>query len=411
VSLMKRIAAIVVIYVGACAAWLILGATIFSRTYRSGAALKDRVVSTWGAPHEQRAPTASFDDEPVLRQVRAREDGTTVLRTEEQRVSIQLPLERSRVDVELALEHRQKGLLWYSTYTVTFGGQYTFRNTSDRDILTFTLPFPARTAIVDELALSIDGRPLEMIIREGGVSGTARVAPGAEAVMAVSYKSQGLESWHYHFGDGISQVRDFELVMRTDFGGVDFPPSSLSPTEKRARDGGSELRWRYGNLLSGYRLGIVMPERPQPGPLAARISFFAPVSLFFFFLLMFIITTVRGIELHPMNYFFLGAAFFSFHLLLAYLVDHVSIHIAMATASAVSVLLVVSYLRLVVNPRFALRDAMLSQLIYLVAFSYAFFLEGYTGLTVTVIAILTLFVIMQMTGRTRWSEKFAAAGS
>src|ERR1043166_5074844 len=47
-----------------------------------------------------------------------------------------------------------------------------------------------------------------------------------------------------------------------------------------------------------------MPERLQPGPLAGRISFFAPVSLFFFFFLMFIITTMRGIELHPMNYFF-----------------------------------------------------------------------------------------------------------
>ena len=54
-----------------------------------------------------------------------------------------------------------------------------------------------------------------------------------------------------------------------------------------------------------------MPEKLQPGPLAGKISFFAPVSLFFFFFLMLIITTLRGIDLHPMNYFFLAAAFFS----------------------------------------------------------------------------------------------------
>jgi hypothetical protein len=42
-----------------------------------------------------------------------------------------------------------------------------------------------------------------------------------------------------------------------------------------------------------------------------------------------------------MNYFFLAAAFFSFHLLLAYLVDHISIHMAFAVCSAVSVFLVV----------------------------------------------------------------------
>jgi hypothetical protein len=52
-------------------------------------------------------------------------------------------------------------------------------------------------------------------------------------------------------------------------------------------------------------------------------------------------------------------------------------------------------------------DAGLTQLIYLVLFSYAFFFEGLTGLAVTIGAILTLFVVMQMTGRIRWEEKFS----
>jgi len=151
-----------------------------------------------------------------------------------------------------------------------------------------------------------------------------------------------------------------------------------------------------------------MPEKLQPGPLAGEISYFAPVSLFFFFFLMFIITTLRGIDLHPMNYFFLAAAFFAFHLLLAYLVDHISIHAAMVISSAVSVALVVSYLRLVVGMRFAALEAGTAQLIYLVLFSYAFFWKGFTGLAITVIAIVTLFVVMQATGRIRWSERFAA---
>jgi len=69
--------------------------------------------------------------------------------------------------------------------------------------------------------------------------------------------------------------------------------------------------------------------------------------------------------------------------------------------------LVVSYLRLVVDSRFALLDAGLAQFIYLVVFSYAFFFEGFTGLAVTIGAILTLFAVMQMTGRIQWAEKFA----
>jgi hypothetical protein len=63
----------------------------------------------------------------------------------------------------------------------------------------------------------------------------------------------------------------------------------------------------------------------------------------------------------------------------------------------------------VVNARFAVVDAGLSQLIYLVLFSYAFFFEGYTGLAITIGAILTLFVVMQMTGRIRWEERFSRA--
>ena len=112
-----------------------------------------------------------------------------------------------------------------------------------------------------------------------------------------------------------------------------------------------------------------------------------------------------------MNYFFLAGAFFAFHLLLAYLVDHISIHAAFLLCSAVSILLVVSYLRLVVGLRFALVEAGLAQFVYLVLFSYAFFFEGYTGLAVTIGAIVTLYCVMQLTARVNWAEKFRPAGS
>ena len=104
----------------------------------------------------------------------------------------------------------------------------------------------------------------------------------------------------------------------------------------------------------------------------------------------------------------LATAFFAFHLLLAYLVDHVSIHIAMVISSLVSIALVVSYLRLVVGIRFAALEAGVAQLIYLVVFSYAFFWKGFTGLSITIISIITLFIVMQATGRIRWSEKLAS---
>lgn len=402
----KRIAAIAFIFVCASVAWAVLGATVFSRSYSAQSGLKGRVISTWGAPQEQKPPSAAYDDVIVSTAV-TEEAGRKVTRTATETVSRPLALTSSRIHVDFELDPRRKGLLWYNTYKVAFAGAYTFRNDGAAErLVTFTLPLPSAQAIYDSLVMTVDGAPVEVANRSNSAIGAARVAPGKTARLNVSYRSQGLDSWRYSFGGEVAQVRDFELSATTNFRGVDFAENTLSPTTKRETPRGWELTWVYRNLVSGFQIGIDMPEKLQPGPLAGQISFFAPVSLFFFFFLMFILTTLRRIELHPMNYFFLAAAFFSFHLLLAYLVDHISIHAAFAICSAVSIFLVVTYLRLVTGARFALVEAGLAQVVYLVLFSYAFFLKGFTGLAVTIGSILTLFVVMQMTGRIRWAERF-----
>jgi hypothetical protein len=291
---------------------------------------------------------------------------------------------------------------------VQFAGVYEFVNPDDRPReVTFTLHLPAEQAIYDDMVFTVNGTPLALENQKTETYGKITVLPHQTAVLDVGYRSQGLDTWHYSFGDQVSQVRDFELQLTTDFKGFDFPENTLSPTQETQTAKGAELVWSYKNLVSGYTIGLALPQKLQPGPLAGRISAFAPVSLLFFFFVLFVLTTIRGIDLHPMNYFFLACAFFSFHLLMAYLVDHISIHLAFAISSVVSMILLVSYLRLVVGIRFAAVEAGLAQMIYLILFSYAFFFEGFTGLAITIGAILTLFITMQMTARVRWADKFA----
>ena len=404
----KRIIAITFIFICTSIAWVILGGTIFSRTYDSGTSSSNRVASTWGTEQNQAPPSASFST-LVPRKEETVENGKKVVKTVQDLVITTLPLESSNIDVNLDVDHRQKGLLWYSTYKVAFSGVYTFVNTSDKEqVVDFKLQFPTAQAIYDNLTFVVDGVPLQLANESNAAESSARIGAGKSAQLSVGYRSQGLNEWRYSFGDAqIAQVRGFSLHMTTNFKDIDFPDNTLSPTEKKETANGYDLTWNYKSLLSGYQIAMVMPEKLQPGPLAGRISFFAPVSLFFFFFLMLIITTMRGIDLHPMNYFFLAAAFFSFHLLLAYLVDHISIHSSFAIAAAVSVFLVVTYLRLVVGIRFASREAALAQFIYLVMFSYAFFLKGFTGLAITIGSVLTLFVVMQVTGRIKWTERFS----
>ena len=408
-TMTKRIIAIVFIFVCTSVAWAILGTTLFARTYDSGSISSDRVESTWGTEQNQGPPTASYKAS-VTRQQVALENNVSVVKTITEDYTTELPLESSRIDVDLDLQHRQKGLLWYSTYKVKFSGVYGFRNTSDKEQnVNFKLQFPTAQAIYDNLVFTVDGNNVPLTNQKNAALAAFKVGAGKTAQLAVSYGSQGLNQWRYSFGSAdVAQVRDFSLRMKTNFKDIDFPDNTLSPSEKTETSNGWDLNWSYRSLLSGYQIAMVMPEKLQPGPLAGRISFFAPVSLFFFFFLMLIITTTRGIDLHPMNYFFLAAAFFAFHLLLAYLVDHISIHAAFAISALVSVFLVVSYLRLVVGIGFASREAALAQIVYLVLFSYAFFIKGFTGLAITIGSILTLFVVMQITGRVRWAERFTA---
>jgi inner membrane protein involved in colicin E2 resistance len=406
--MLKRIIAITFIFVCTSIAWVVLGGTIFQRTYSSDSVSQSKVASTWGSNQNQLPPTAWYMA-TVTNEISVVENNKPTRKPVKEEVKKDLAPISSSIDVALDLEHRQKGLLWYSTYKVNFSGDYAFRNTSNEDeLVSFALKFPTRQAIYDDLVFTVDGSPLQIKSSEIEAIGQVKVAAGKTVTLKVGYRSQGLSEWRYSFGEGVAQVQDFNLRMKTNFKDIDFPENTLSPSRKRETNNGWDLAWSYTNLLSGYQIAMVMPEKLQPGPLAGKISFFAPVSLFFFFFLMFIITTMRRIELHPMNYFFLAAAFFSFHLLMAYLVDQVSIHAAFAISSIVSVFLVISYLRLVVGIRFASREAALAQFIYLVMFSYAFFLKGVTGLAITIGSVLTLFVVMQITGRVRWADKFDA---
>ncbi|MEW6104706.1 MAG: inner membrane CreD family protein [bacterium] len=301
-------------------------------------------------------------------------------------------------------------MLWYSTYQVGYSGKYQIINDAkeNRDIF-FDYTFPTKEGIYDNFCFIVDGEKIkELQPTSGKILKKLNFGPGKAKKIEITYESQGMDEWWYLFGSDVSQIQNFKLAMITNFDKIDFPENSISPTKKERKDKGWELTWRYSNLISGIQIGMDMPQRLNPGPFVSRVSFFAPVSLFLFLFLIFIITVVKKINIHPMNYFFISAAFFSFHLLLAYLVDHIDIHLSFVICSSVSIFLVISYMRLVVGVRFALLETGLSQFVYLVLFSYAFFLEGLTGLAITICCILTLFVVMQFTGRIDWEKQFVS---
>jgi hypothetical protein len=386
----RYLVGIFLVLLAATLGWFVLAGTIGLRTAESDTAQRAALAGLWGGAQEQRQPAFTT----VV------PNGARHWRTED------LAVWSSRIDVALALDLRRKGLLWYNTYGVDFSGTYRIPNEGRSMQLALTLPADAAT--YDGVAVFVDGRQVDATSGGGKLSATLPPGRGRTREVTVRYRSRGLGTWRYEFGEGATTVRDLSLRMRTNFAAIDFPSHTLAPTAERRTAGGWDLRWEYRQLLTGAGIGMAFPSPLQPGPLAERITFWAPLSLGFYVFVMLVITALRRIELHPVNYFFLAAAFFAFHLLFAYTVDRIPVEWAFVLCAAVSMALTVSYLRLAVGLRFAAVEAAAAQFFYQILFSLALFDEGFSGLSITIGAIATLFVMMQLTGRIRWSERFGA---
>ena len=423
---MKNLLAVGLIWLGCALAWVILGSTILVRSGEMSSALSEEVHRLWGPPLQQPPPRVLYLERQKRTETVTTQDsqGRPLVQQIEKEVpvEVELPLQSTNASARLSLEHRRKGLLWFPTYAVQFTASYSVSNTTaEQRAITVRLPLassagaepsaalressgPGTTVFDDFVFLDEQGNPQPATIEQGTASFTRTIAPGGRADFTVRYRSRGTSRWFYHPSAGTAQVHNFRLVVHTDFANVDFPAGSLSPSRHGPVPDGWQGEWQFGSLVASAPIGIELPKRLNPGPLASRMTFFAPVGLLFYFFVVAVFAAARQVRFHPLHFFFLGCGFFSFHLLFAYLVDHLPIAPSFLLSAGVSTLLVITYARLLVGWRFALLQMGLSQLIYLVLFSLTFFWEGFTGLAISVGAVVTLFVMMQLTGRVRWGD-------
>lgn len=388
-----RIIAITVIFAATTVAWFILGGAISIRTHDRGGSLGGAINEGWGPPLEQTHPQ------------------TWYLTPGAARPEVIQPPASSVVAVDLRYEPKKRGLMWHRTYQVHFSGEYRIVNPSpvtQTIYVRFTLP--SADVTYRNLSLQLgDAKPSERTPKDGAIVEAIQLAAGASAPLLVTYEARGNGSWKYQFGSN-ARIRNFALRMSTDFDEIDFPTGTASPSERsREAHGGWLLSWEYSDVLSPGGIGMEMPSVLNAGPIASRISFFGPVGLLFFFAMVLILGAARGHNLHPMNYFFLAASFFAFHLLFSYLVDVLPLALSFLIAACISLLLVGTYIHAVTRGSMTWM-VVLAQFAYMVLFSYSFFFEGLTGLTITIGAIASLALLMRMTAKIDWNAKFQSAG-
>lgn len=427
-----RILAVIGIFFCTMIGWFILGGSIAFRTGEKTAILGQRVEDNWGGEHVQFQPMfyviETVLDTTIETATNASGQTTQIKKTTAKKVRRYIETASGDVTADLKVDYRQKGLLWYSVYQVQFKGNYVLRNNSAETKDVFVeFKFPSVNSIYDNFSFTIDAKPLlkdddqisasketeqaGQSVRYGQIfshvlESSAPFKPGEDKTFSVGYTSQGTGIWKYSFGETTKHIRNFQLKVNTHFKDYNIPEFCISPTEKTETEDGWTLMWKYSDMISNIKIGVDMPKKLNPGPVAERISFFAPVSLLFFFTILMIMGAIRNQSIHPMNYFFLAAAFFAFHLFFAYLVDHLALGLSFIIAALTSVILVMTYMRLVTGFKYTIQVVVPIQIIYLILFSYSFFFEGYTGLTITIGAIITLFVLMQITGKIDWNQVF-----
>ena len=247
----RRLLAIAVILIGTSAGWTILGSSLIARTGRFDGRLEPEVQLLWGGPHRQVAPNAWIDwPGTTTETVETKDADGRVVRREITKPVVQrvpVALDQTRAEAVLDLEHRRKGLLWYPTYTVAFKAAYRFANPDgEARTVRVRFPLPAEHALFDDFVFALNGRPIDPasdVSKE--MSADVRVDPGAPVTVDVQYRSRGMRTWTYAFvEDGVAQVRDFRLQMRTNFARSTF---RLAPSRRR-------------------RTCPAPPERSSPGP-------------------------------------------------------------------------------------------------------------------------------------------------
>jgi hypothetical protein len=387
---LKRLICIGGIIVCTAVGWFILGTSVLVRSGVSINRCAPEVTGGWGPLMTQPHPVIYYNSPGSA-------NGRHLIQPSQ-----------SDVAVSLRYEPKRKGLLWYRTYLVDFHGDYSLQNpTQITQTIYVRFEFPAVNASYSDFSFVIDNTPsTENNKTAEGITEAVTLMPGQSAKFTVAYKSRGTERWGYSFGD-TTRIRHFRLAMTTDFSEFDFPAGTGSPTERARTTNGWNFIWSYPDVINAQAIAMGMPSVANPGPVASRMSFFAPVSLLFFFAVLVLMGMVWGVSLHPMNYFFLAAGCFAFQLLFAYLVDLIPISLAFAISAAVSLALVSGYLFAAVGRRFA-QLAVIAQFAYMVLFSYSFFFEGLTGLTITIGAIVTLALLMITTAKVNWADKFTS---
>ena len=311
----RRLVAIAFILFGASVAWAMLGSSLLARTGSFDGRLEPQVQLLWGGPHRQVAPSVwILRPGTETETVETKEpDGRIVRSASHEAGDAPDPgaagsdarhrHARSRASAQGAalVSH-----LHASRSTPTIASR---NPDAEARTMPVRFPLPAENALFDDFVFQLDGRQIDAagdIAKEMSAAVTAAAGATGDARRPVPVAR------HAHLDVCVRRKRRRAGARLRAGHAHQLSPTSTSRRARcrraRARRPitATNLSWSFANLISGQAIGMELPERLNPGPFAARVTFFAPVSLLFFLTVMVMVGATSGPALHPMHYWFIA---------------------------------------------------------------------------------------------------------
>ncbi len=364
--------------------WLLLAARLEYRTDSVMSEQLNSVRQIWGGNLAQPMPSVRYK--------RFGSDVSSLSKGE---------INSSDVAVTLKMDYRKKGLVYYTGYNAEFTGKFKIHNPENENIyLSFIFPYPTQQneGVLQNVKLLVNGKEdIEDTEYQPNLTlWTGVLGPAESLDLTVKYDARGLDQFEYGF-EPAEQINNFKIKI--DVQGakeLDYAESTMPPTESSVEtESGRILSWKLDKALTKLNIGVILPDKLNVEKQLSIMMYRAPVFFVLFLVSLIAIIRLSGEKVNFIPIVITSIAYFFFYPLFAYLVIYMGLTLSLSIYFAVIGLLILNYMRILYGFKIGL-SVFTAYIFYLGITSLAALLPEYTGLILTIEAVLLMGIIMQV---------------
>jgi len=376
-----------------------------SRSYKLN--LKS-VYEIWGGEVIQDLPSLKYVRNEYIEQENKKTGNIErVLRAQYYNMGI----ESQKVSIDIKSNIREKGLLKYPGFNLTFNAKYILKNLNQSsERLYFSFPLPANAGNITDIKVNLQNKEYTGDSNySDGIQWSGVLAKNETVEIEISYNAQGTERFVHAMGGSNAakaEIKNLDVELTTDFTNNTIPDGAMVPTSSAGDNAGMKYTWKASNLVTGQNIALKFKIPGNYGEIISKLFYYSPVALFLFVGLLLVFSVSKGTNLHPMHYLFIITGFFIFYLLGSYIVSYMSIIIAVLISLAVSTGIILYYTFLIKKGNELIKVSAGGVLLFQWVFSTAFFVPEHTGFLITIASIVAFLFLIRSTASVDWENKW-----